>query len=117
MKAYQPTTYYPSASKSIVHPSLLQRFFNWCVGQEKNRLGWVAAIIAIHGCVLTPITMFAVVSAGMGFIYIPFISAAIALPLISNLAAMPTKITLPLFFSSILVDLVILFICIYQLMH
>ena len=27
--------------------SLLRRFFAWCKGQEKNRFGWVALILAV----------------------------------------------------------------------
>ena len=89
-----------------------KKFINWCDRQEKYRLGWLAAALTLHGCVLTIITMFAVILAGNHFIFWPFIIGAMGITLITNLAAMPTKITIPVFFFSVLVDLVIIISCI-----
>ena len=49
--------------------SLWKRFISWCDGQEKNRFGWLAATLTIHGCVLTIFTMFAVILSGNNFIF------------------------------------------------
>lgn len=92
--------------------SVWKKFIGWCVGQEKYRLGWLAAAITLHGCVLTILTMFAVVLAGNHFIFWPFVIGAMGITLITNLAAMPTKITIPVFFFSVLIDLVIIISCI-----
>ena len=89
-----------------------KKFITWCIGQEKYRLGWLAAAIALHGCILTIITMFAVVLAGNHFIFWPFVIGAMGITLIVNLAAMPTKITIPVFFFSVFVDIVIIVSCI-----
>ena len=91
--------------------SLWKKFINWCVEQEEYRLGWLAAAVTLHGCVLTILTMFAVVLAGNHFIFWPFIIAAMGATLLVNLAAMPTKITIPVFFFSVLIDLLIIISC------
>ena len=88
-----------------------KKFIDWCDGQEKYRFGWLAAALTLHGCVLTILTMFAVVLAGNHFIFWPFIIGAMGITLITNLAAMPTRITIPVFFFSVLIDLVIIISC------
>ena len=92
--------------------SAWKKFIDWCDGEEKYRLGWLATSLSLHGCVLTILAMFAVVLAGNHFIFWPFIIGAMGITLIVNLAAMPTKITIPVFFFSVLVDLVIIISCI-----
>lgn len=92
--------------------SVWKKFITWCDGQEKFRLGWLAAALTLHGCVLTIVTMFAVVLAGNHFIFWPFIIAAMGATLLVNLAAMPTKITIPVFFFSVMIDLVIIISCV-----
>ena len=92
--------------------SAWKKFITWCDGQEKYRLGWLAVALGLHGCVLTIFTMFAVILAGNHFIFWPFVIGAMGITLIANLAAMPTKITIPVFFFSVIVDLVIIACCI-----
>jgi uncharacterized membrane protein len=105
--------YAPSTDTSKV--STWKKFMNWCQSQEQYRLGWLAAAITIHGCVLTILTMFAVVIAGNHFIFWPFIIGGMGITLIVNLAAMPTKVTIPVFFFSVLVDLLIIAACIVMM--
>jgi hypothetical protein len=96
----------------IERPSIIAKFMTWCKGQEKNRLGWLGGILTIHGCVLTPITLFAIILSGT---YFPFYIAALVamgIAVVTNLAAMPTKITIPLFFFSVIIDLAIIISCI-----
>ena len=92
--------------------SAWKKFITWCEGQEKYRLGWLATALGLHGCVLTIFTMFAVVLAGNHFIFWPFVIGAMGITLVANLAAMPTKITIPVFFFSVLIDLIIIISCI-----
>ena len=89
----------------------LSRFVKWTGSQEKNRMLWLAIAVAGHGCVITIITLFAILFTGNHFIYWPFAIAAMGATLIVNLAALPTKITIPVFFISILVDVVIIALC------
>ena len=88
--------------------SVFTRFITWCASQEKYRFGWVAAIIAIHGCVLTPITVLTVAATHNNIASWGVAIGAMGMSLISNLSAMPTKITIPVFFASILIDLAVI---------
>jgi hypothetical protein len=108
----QHHSYRPVAEKTTVRPSLWSRFIHWADGQEKYRFGWTAGILAGHGCLITIMTMAAIVFTGNNFIFWPFAIAGMAACVITNLAAMPTRITIPVFFVSMLVDLVIIGICI-----
>ena len=92
--------------------SIISRFVTWCKSQEKYRLGWLAVIVAGHGCVLTPITLFAIVLSGNSMVFWSMAIAAMGMSLVTNLSAMPTKITIPVFFFSVLIDLVIIVNCI-----
>jgi len=98
--------------QDVTKVSVWKKFIDWCISQEKYRLGWLAAALTLHGCVLTIFTMFAVVLAGNHFMFWPFIIGGMGITLIVNLAAMPTKITIPVFFFSVLVDLMIIMSCI-----
>jgi hypothetical protein len=92
--------------------SLSTRFILWCKSQEKYRLGWLAVIIASHGCFLTPVTLLAIISAGNSMFFWSMAIAAMGMTLLTNLAALPTKITIPIFLLSIIIDLVIIANCI-----
>jgi hypothetical protein len=94
------------------HVSRWGRFINWADEQEKNHWGWTAGILVGHGCIATIFTMIAIVFTGNNFIFWPFAIAAMAVCVITNLAAMPTRITIPVFFISLLVDVAIILICI-----
>lgn len=107
----QHHSYRPVARGIKTRQSLWSRFIQWADSQEKYRFGWTAGILAGHGCVVTIITMAAIVFTGNNFIFWPFAIAAMAVCVITNLAALPTKITIPVFFVSLLVDLVIIGIC------
>ena len=102
------TTYSEVSSRS----SLWTRFIAFCKNQEDNRLIWVGVILAVHGCALTPITVMATLFAGPNFALFMTAMVAMAIALVTNLAAMPTKITIPAFALSILIDVAILLACI-----
>ena len=106
----QPYSSVYAEEKSRV--SVFKKFLTWCDGQEKNRLGWLAGALGAHGCILTPITMFAIVLGGNS-IYMWFAAIiAMMMVLVTNLAAMPTKYTIPTFFFSVLVDVTIILSCV-----
>lgn len=98
--------------QTINSPSLFTKFINWCATQEQYRFGWLAGILSVHGCALTPITLFAIVLSGANIVF--FVAALVAMgaALVTNLAAMPTKIILPVFFLSVLIDLIIIISCV-----
>ena len=96
---------------------LLTRFMTWCDKQNKNRIAWLAIALAGHGCVLTPITIFFIMMSGNSFVFWPVAMGAMAVCLVVNLAALPTRITVPVFFLSVLADLAIIANCISLGLH
>ena len=102
---------YAQAHAQGERTNLLTRFMNWCEGQEKNRLAWLGIALVGQGCVITPFSIMAITLSGNNFLYWPFVSVAIVMCLVVNLAAMPTKITIPVFALSLLVDLLIIANC------
>ncbi|HEV7330015.1 MAG TPA: hypothetical protein VGN63_03155 [Flavisolibacter sp.] len=102
------TTYTGSLSQA----SLWSRFMAYCKGQEHNRIMWVGLALAIHGCALTPITVMATLFAGPNFFLFMTAMVAMGIALVTNLAAMPTKVTIPAFALSVIIDIVILISCV-----
>jgi hypothetical protein len=98
--------------RTLSHVSLWKRFIEWAKGQEKNRLLWSAVTILGHGCFFTIMTLIAVIFTGNNFIFWPIAATAMGIPLVANLAAMPTKVTIPLLLFSILIDLGVIITCI-----
>jgi hypothetical protein len=92
--------------------SFWDRFIEWADRQQEYCIGWAAATLTVHGCVLTIITVMAILLAGNPFVMWPLAIGAMAASLVVNLAALPTKITIPVFFISVVIDLVIIGICI-----
>jgi hypothetical protein len=111
MQTYQQA-YHPSFENVIKKQSLVSRFLTWCAGQEEYRFGWLAVILAAHGCVLAPLTLITIFATGNNIVLICMVLGAMAMSLVSNLAAMPTKITIPIFFLSVVIDLVVVAISI-----
>ena len=97
-----------NAAQRVNQTSLVTKFSNWTKEQEKNRMLWLAFAVAGHGCVITIITMFAILFTGNNFVFWPFAIGAMAMTLIVNLAAMPTKITIPVFFLTISIDIAVI---------
>jgi hypothetical protein len=105
MRTIQPTLDHQYA---VIATNPFTRFINWCAAQETNRFAWTAVIIALHGCVLTPVTVLGILSTGNDIVLFGIAVAAMAISLATNLAAMPTRIIIPVFFLSVLVDLALL---------
>ena len=78
---------------------------NYCKGQEHNRLMWVGIALAAHGCILTPMTIMITLFTGANFGLFMTGMVAMGIALVTNLAAMPTRITIPAFVLSIIIDL------------
>jgi hypothetical protein len=92
-------------------PSAIARFFRWSARQESSRFGWVAGILALHGCVITPITILFVAATGMNLALFITTMSAMGLALTTNLAAMPTKVTIPAFVLSVIIDVAVVVAC------
>lgn len=101
----------PSYTETHYRYSIWRRFIAWTKGQEENRLLWLALGIIGHGCIITIMTMLAIIYSGNNFIFWPFAITSMVITVVSNLAAMPTRITIPVFFFSMLIDLVVIIAC------
>lgn len=97
----------PVYKRTEVTETPWNRFISWADGQEEHRFGWTAFAIAGHGCVFTIITVATILFTGNNFFFWPFAIGAMTITLIVNLAAMPTRVTIPVLFASLLVDLAI----------
>lgn len=91
--------------------SILKKIINWCDKQQENSFAWTAISLTGHGCFFTITTVMVILLTGNHFIFWPFAIGAMAACLIVNLAALPTKITIPVLFLSLLIDLTIIAIC------
>ena len=101
-------TFSPAFAPASTKQSLFSRFIAWCDSQEPYRFGWLAVILAIHGCVLAPVTVMSIAMGGNHFAFWGITIGAMAIALIPNLAALPTRITIPAFFLSILLDVAVI---------
>jgi hypothetical protein len=97
---------------SLPQASIFTRFINWCTSQDRNRYGWLGIALGSHGCLFTPLTMFAIITSGNHIYFWMLAIVAMMATLVTNLAALPTKITIPVFVSSILLDITIIIACI-----
>jgi hypothetical protein len=105
------TSYSTAGAHIHQKPTWTSRFLTWCHNQEENRLAWLAIAIAGHGCLFTPITLLFIMLTGNHTIFWPFAIAAMTMSVVVNLAAMPTKITIPIFLLSLIIDLYIIVNC------
>ena len=92
----------------------LSGFMNWAKSQEDNRILWVGIALVVHGCALTPLTVMAVVFAGLNMYLFMLAITAMAMALVTNLAAMPTKVTIPVFALSVFLDIAIVIACFFS---
>jgi hypothetical protein len=102
-----------SYSEKTEKVPVYKRFMNWCEGQQKNRLLWLGVALSAHGCIITPITILVVLLAGTNFFLFMLALVAMGASLVTNLAALPTKITIPVFIFSTLIDIAIIFSCVF----
>ena len=94
------------------HPiPLWKKFINWCDGQQENQLGWLAVSFMVHGCIFVPMTIVIIAMSGNNFIFVAFALGAMIVAITVNLAMLPTKITLPVFFFTLVLDMVIIIAC------
>jgi hypothetical protein len=96
---------------------LLTRFLNWADNQQFDRLLWLGIAFMFHGCVLTPITVMVALTANSGFWVIGGAIFSILIIVITGLAALPTKITIPIFFLSIALDIILIAYSLIQAIH
>jgi hypothetical protein len=92
--------------------NIFSRFTAWCTNQQEDRLLWLGIALVGHGCVITPLTIMAVLLAGTNLFLFVLALVAMGMSLVTNLAALPTRITIPVFVLSIIIDLVVIASCV-----
>jgi hypothetical protein len=92
-------------------PSAFIRFFKWAESQDQqNHVGWVGITVTAMSAVFFPLAMAFILINGASFGLIIAAMAALALVVVTNLSALPTKYTIPFFILGVLTDLVIIVI-------
>ena len=90
-------------------PSVIKRFFDWAANEDvEHHIGWVGFSIVAMTAVFFPVTMFAILFNGASFGLIIAAMVPLVLVFVTNLAALPTKYTIPFFFIGALAELIIL---------
>jgi hypothetical protein len=87
---------------------LWKHFLNWADAQQSDRFLWMAFIILGHSIIFTPGTLAIIFFSGNHFFFWPVTICAMMACLVVNLAGLSTKITIPVFFISLIIDLVII---------
>jgi len=88
--------------------TVFTRFMDWTKNEEKNRIGWVGISITAVAAIFFPITMSVVLINGAIISLIMGAMISMVAVVITNLAAMPTKYTIPALMLGILVDIVLI---------
>lgn len=101
-------TFQSAYADTPVKTSVIAHFSNWCEKQQSKRLFWLGLALGLQGCVLLPLSMMASLLAGTNLVLLLMTFASIVMNVIVNLAAMPTKITIPVFFLGILIDIAVI---------
>jgi hypothetical protein len=97
--------YRPAAS----NPSLIERFFDWATKEDvKHHIGWVGVSIIAMTAIFFPLTMSAILMNGASFGLIVAAMVPLVVVFVTNLAALPTKYTIPFLFVGVLAELTII---------
>lgn len=86
----------------------LKRFLQFAENQQPNSFGWLAVALFAQGCLLAPVTILAIVQNGNSLGLWMACILTFVITEVTNLAAMPTKITIPVFFAGAIIDLAVI---------
>jgi hypothetical protein len=88
------------------------RFINWCEGQESSRMLWLVMTFLLQIGMALPCTLAAILFWGNNSFPLWIFACVINVPVLAiNLAAQPTKITIPTLLTAWTVDLMIILYC------
>ena len=102
---------YPSIlreNSTTVSNNLWKKFIDYSEKQQFNRLLWLAIGLAGHGTFFTILTLAVVILTGNLFSLFAIACFAMVAVVIVNLAALPTKVTIPVLAFSVLADLAVI---------
>ena len=90
-------------------PFVFYRFFDWAAKQdEKNHVGWVGASVMLMAGVIFPATLAIILLNGAEFSLVMAAMSSLILVVVANLAALPTKYTIPFLVLGTVADLAII---------
>jgi hypothetical protein len=93
--------------------NIFTRFLSWCGAQESNRFLWLALSFFAQIGLTLPLTAYSIVFFGGNNLLLWIIIGAVNVPvLVLNLAALPTKTTLPFLFFGWLTQAIVIAYCI-----
>lgn len=92
-----------------------QKVIQWSANLQEQRLPLLAAMLMIHGCITVPLTMVCLNLAGFELVQFSLITLATFAILVTNLAALPTKITIPTYLASSAIHLAVILISIVKI--
>ena len=91
------------------HPeTIVTRFLNWTKEEEKNRLAWLGVSLIMMTAVFFPVTMVSILLHGAAFQLIIGAMFSLILAVVPNMAALPTRYTIPAFFTGVLIDIILI---------
>lgn len=104
---------------TIRRESFLTRFLRWCNSQETNRFLWLGVTFFGQIGLALPVAAFSILFFGDNNFLLWIIICVVNLPtLVLNLAALPTKITLPFLFFAWLTEAAVVLYCVaFALSH
>jgi hypothetical protein len=109
IKSFDHGHVYHLATLATKRPSALSRFFKWAADEDQERhIGWVGITMTIMTAICFPLTMAVILMNGAAFGPIVAAMTSLVLVVVTNLAALPTKYTIPFFFMGILIDIVVI---------
>ena len=98
-----PTLHHYSLSKE--KKSFVSRFIQWATNEDAEyHVAWVGISITSMAAIFFPLTMSVILLNGAAFGLIIVAMVSLALVVITNLAAMPTRYTIPIFLLGVLID-------------
>jgi hypothetical protein len=83
-------------------------FINWANKQERNHFLWMAISLLGHGTFFTIVTMTTVILTGNVFALLIATIFTMATVVVVNLAALPTRFTIPILILSLMADITII---------
>ena len=101
------------------HGNVFAQFISWCESQESNRFFWLVVSFFVQVGLTLPLTAIFIVFLAGNNLLLWMIIISVNIPvLILNLAAMPTKTTLPFVFFGWLTQIAVILYCIaFALLH
>ena len=90
--------------------TVITRLVDWTKNQEKNHIAWVGISITVMSAIFFPITMTAILFNGAMLSLIMGAMISLSAVVITNLAALPTKYTLPALLLGIVMDIALIVI-------